>query len=169
MPWIFYLAVTLHPNTPTVHYRAAWVGFDVLLLVGLAATAYFAWRGSLQVAFAATATATLLMVDAWFDVLTTPRRYGLGVAVLLAVLVELPLAAVCLWIATHARQVFRRRVQLLAKRAQRAERIALVEHAAAVGAAREAATARAAVAQEEADREVAAREAAAARPPGQSG
>jgi hypothetical protein len=107
-----------------VHYRAAWVGFDILLLAVLASTAYFALRGSPQVAFTATAAATLLVVDAWFDVLTTPKDDGRILSVVLAVLVELPLAALCLWIATHARHVLHRRVELLARRAQRAERIA---------------------------------------------
>jgi hypothetical protein len=137
IPWTVFLAVTLSPNARTVHYRSAWVGFDILLVVVLAATAYFAWRGSPQVAFAANSAATLLVVDAWFDVLTTPRDDGLSLSIALALLFELPLAAVCLWLATHTRQVLRRRVERLARRAQRAERLALVERAVAAGAARD--------------------------------
>jgi hypothetical protein len=124
VPWTVYLALTLDPDVRTVHYDAAWVGFDLMLLLGLAATAYYAWQGSGRVALSATATATLLVVDAWFDVLTTPARHGLELSLILAVFVELPLAGVCLWIATHTRQVLLRRVELLTRRAQRAERAA---------------------------------------------
>jgi hypothetical protein len=77
------------------------------------------------VALAATAAATMLAVDAWFDVLTTPRGRGLAVSLALAGLVELPLAAICLWIALHAAQVIEHRAAALARRARRAE-----EHAA---------------------------------------
>ena len=56
----------------STNYDAAWAGFDVLLTLTLASTAYFALRRSRYLATAASATATLLVVDAWFDVLTTP-------------------------------------------------------------------------------------------------
>jgi hypothetical protein len=39
----------------------------------------------------------------------------------LAVLIELPLAAICLWIALHAQYVVENRVVVLARRARRAE------------------------------------------------
>jgi hypothetical protein len=122
VPWIGYLAAALSPTQRTVHYRAAWVGFDVLLLLTLAGTAWYAWRGSPRVALLATAAATLLVVDAWFDLLTTPPGTDLVVAALSAALVELPLAAVCVWLATHTAQVLRRRTERLARRARRAER-----------------------------------------------
>jgi hypothetical protein len=43
-------------------------------------------------------------------------------SLVLAGLVELPLAAICLWIALHAEQVIQNRVVILARRARRAER-----------------------------------------------
>jgi hypothetical protein len=43
------------------HYDAAWAGFDVMLVVALASTGYFALRRSRYLATAA--TATLLVVD----------------------------------------------------------------------------------------------------------
>jgi hypothetical protein len=121
VPWVIYLAVTLPRHATFAHYRGVWVGFDIGLIAVLATTGYQAWRGRPQVALAATAAATMLFVDAWFDVLTTPWGGKLLVAVLLAVLVELPLAAICLWIALHAAQVIEGRVVLLARRARRAE------------------------------------------------
>jgi hypothetical protein len=121
VPWVIFLAVTLPRHATFVHYRGVWVGFDGALVAILALTGFLAWRGRPQVALAATATATMLAVDAWFDVLTTPRGHGLALSLALAVLVELPLAAICLWIALHASVVIENRVVVLARRARRAE------------------------------------------------
>jgi hypothetical protein len=118
VPWIGYLATTL-PNTARVHDRTPWVGFDIGLMIMLAVTAFLAWRGSPRVSFAATATATMLIVDAWFDITTARRTVDLVQALITSV-VELSLAAVCLWIAYHATSVARTNVrELLATRRPR--------------------------------------------------
>src|SRR5947207_1204549 len=113
VPWVIFLAVTLPRRATFAHYRGVWVGFDVGLIAVLALTALLAWLARPQVALAATAASTMLLVDAWFDMMTTPRS-GFWVSVLLAVLVELPLAAICLWIALHAAQVVEQRLIMLA-------------------------------------------------------
>ncbi len=94
VPWTIYLSLTLHT------YRLTWVGFDVLLTAALLATAYAAWRRHPLVGLLAAATAALLVVDAWFDVTLSagPERTG---AILSAALVELPLAALCGWLARN--------------------------------------------------------------------
>lgn len=46
-------------------------------------------------------TGTLLVCDAWFDVLTARTTGELIVAILEAALVELPLAVLCFWMATN--------------------------------------------------------------------
>jgi hypothetical protein len=69
-------------------------GFDVILLVALAGTDHFALWRSRYLATAATAAATLLVVDAWFDVMTTLPGQRLE-PLALAAGVEPPLAAVC--------------------------------------------------------------------------
>jgi hypothetical protein len=73
-----YIAGSLPSRQVSANNDAAWAGFDVLLMLTLASTAYFALRRSRYLATAATATATLLVVDAWFDVLTTPGCSGLN-------------------------------------------------------------------------------------------
>jgi hypothetical protein len=115
VPWTIYLGMTLPEQARTHNYRVAWVGFDLLLLVALLVTAYTAWRGRQLVGLIAAATATLLVVDAWFDV-TTSRRTDVQTAMLLALLVELPLAVTCAWIALHVDQVVARRLLQLARR-----------------------------------------------------
>ena len=56
------------------------MGFDVLLCGALARTAWLAWRRSPFVVNVASATAALLVVDAWFDVTTSPGGQDLVVS-----------------------------------------------------------------------------------------
>jgi hypothetical protein len=135
IPWVVFLAVTLPRHATFVHYRAVWVGFDTALIGVLATTAVLAWRGRPQVSMAATAAATMLLVDAWFDVLTTPRGRGLVLSLVLAGGAEVPLALICLWIALHASQVIEGRTAMLARRATRAEKRASAASVAAAPAA----------------------------------
>ena len=59
------------------------------------------------------AAAALLVADAWFDVVTAPDPTALIAALAMAVLVELPLAATCVWLCRHANQLAERRIQRL--------------------------------------------------------
>jgi hypothetical protein len=102
IPWIVWLAWTLPERSVSSHYRLAWVGFDVLLGGALARTAWLAWRRSPFVVNVAAATAALLVVDAWFDVTTSPGGADLVVSALQAVLLELPLAVFSLIISGRA-------------------------------------------------------------------
>jgi hypothetical protein len=121
VPWTIYLAQSLPSRQVSPHYDGAWAGFDVMLLVALAATGYFALRRSRYLATAAAATAALLVVDAWFDVMTSPRSQ-LPESVLLAAAVEIPLAVVCAWLSYHTEQLEERRIVLLLGRRGRARR-----------------------------------------------
>ncbi len=112
LPWTGYIAMSLPARQLSPNYDVAWAGFDVMLLGALASTAYFALRRSRYLATAATATAALLVVDAWFDVMTTPSHQRLQ-SVVLAAAVELPLAGVCLWLSHHTQQLAERRIVLL--------------------------------------------------------
>ena len=111
LPWIIYIAVSLPARQLSPNYDIAWAGFDVLLAAGLGGTAYFALRRSRYLSTAAAATAILLVVDAWFDCLTTPGHARLQ-SIALCVLIELPLAAVCLWLSYHTHQIAERRMLL---------------------------------------------------------
>jgi hypothetical protein len=99
IPWIVYLANTLPRRDVDTHYRGAWVGFDLLLVAAIVLTAYYAFRVDTRVQLPATATATLLLVDAWFDVMTAGHRQATLVALLMAVCIELPAAGFSLWLA----------------------------------------------------------------------
>jgi hypothetical protein len=117
LPWTVYLGVTLPARQVSVNYDVAWVGFDIILLLALASTAYFAMRRSRYLAITAGAAATLLVVDAWFDCVTTPADQ-LWESILLAVVIELPLAAVCTWLSYHTQHLSEQRIMLLLRRRQ---------------------------------------------------
>ena len=99
VPWTLYLAVTLPTRHHAAHWDAVWVGFDIALVIGIALTALGAFRRSDWLAIAATATGTLFLCDAWFDVLTSSGGSEATTALLQALVGELPLAALCFWIA----------------------------------------------------------------------
>jgi hypothetical protein len=113
VPWTVVLAVTLPEQAVAVNYDLSWVGFDVLLLTAVAATAVAALRRSRFLGLVASASAALLVVDAWFDVVTSPAGPDRITAGVMAVLVELPLAGVCCWLALHAADIAEKRLVLL--------------------------------------------------------
>ena len=93
IPWTIYLGLTLPESYPAQHWQATWVGFDILLLAFMIATALLGLARHRLLTLFAFATGVLLVCDAWFDVLTA-RRGDFAVAVLTAAFGELPLAAV---------------------------------------------------------------------------
>jgi galactitol-specific phosphotransferase system IIC component len=99
VPWVVYLAVVLPSRQLSAHYDLAWVGFDAALAVSLLVTGVLVVRHSPSVVLPAAGTAALLVTDAWFDVVTASRSGQREVALVLAVLVEVPLAVLSLAVA----------------------------------------------------------------------
>lgn len=91
VPWTVLLALTLPSGYTARQWRATWVGFDVLLVLAMAATAVLGWRRHRAVVVAAVATGALLVCDAWFDVSLAIGTPDVWLSAALAVLVELPL------------------------------------------------------------------------------
>jgi len=91
--WASRLAANLPSRYVTGHWDVAWVGFDLMIAAGLAATGLAVWRGSLAAPGIALATSVMLVCDAWFDVSTANGTADLVTSLLSAALVELPLAA----------------------------------------------------------------------------
>ena len=60
----------------------------------------------------------MLVVDAWFDIMTSPRRQ-LPQAITSAVLIELPLAGLCAWLSYHTQHLEEQRIVLLMRRRPR--------------------------------------------------
>ena len=94
VPWIFVLSGSL-PSQHKVHqWDTAWVGFDILLLVAFASSAVSIWRRSLATIPLLSATAVLLLVDAWFDVTLSWGTKSHGTSLITAFLIELPMFVV---------------------------------------------------------------------------
>jgi hypothetical protein len=99
IPWIMILSYELPTRHVVTHWDLAWAGFDGLLLCSIAVTAYLGYKRSAWVMLACTSTATLLVVDAWFDILTAHSGVQMERSVFLAVIAELPFAVLSMWLA----------------------------------------------------------------------
>jgi hypothetical protein len=90
------LATTLPRYYRTGGWRGAWVGFDLALLGAFAATGWAFFQRRQLLIISLVVLATLLCCDAWFDVVLDARTAGFALSLLLALLVELPLAVVAI-------------------------------------------------------------------------
>jgi len=95
VPWTLWLTFKLPSRHVTEHYDVAWVVFDCALFCAIAATAWSAVKGSQWLVPFAAVTGTMLVCDAWFDVVTSIGSGDSLEAILEAIFAELPLAAVC--------------------------------------------------------------------------
>jgi hypothetical protein len=106
LPWTVWLTETLPARHTTEHWDLAWGGLDFAEAAALLLVAITALRRSIWLEAAAAAAGTLLLCDAWFDVLLEHgSRFWLAVAQ--ALVAELPLAIVCFWIARDAERFAR--------------------------------------------------------------
>jgi hypothetical protein len=102
VPWTLYLTFTLPSRHVTPHYDLAWVGFDVALACAFASTTLAGLRRSHWLVPLAAVTGTMLVCDAWFDVVTSQSGSEMWEAIAEAALAELPLAALCAFIVYDA-------------------------------------------------------------------
>jgi len=111
--WTGFLAVTLPRFYRSGGWRGAWVGFDIVLLATLSATGWAAWRGRQVLIICLIVLATLLLCDAWFDVVLDLRTPGIQLSLLTAVAVELPLAGLAI---AGARRLLRLTIAMVTER-----------------------------------------------------
>src|SRR3954452_22237845 len=115
VPWTAWIAYELPQRHLARHWDVAWGGVDAAMAGLLLATAFAAVRRSPWIQSTATAAATMLACDAWFDMATASRGSEEALAIATAILIELPLAVLCLWV---ARNVERAHELLLRRRAR---------------------------------------------------
>jgi hypothetical protein len=94
--WIGVLAVTLPHYYRAGGWRITWIGFDGALLAVFAVTAWAAWKRRQVLILCLVVLAALLICDAWFDVTLDWETRGFWFSLLLALFVELPVAAMAL-------------------------------------------------------------------------
>jgi hypothetical protein len=113
LPWALWLSSSLPATHHSAHWDVAWSGFDVGLAACFCATAVAAFRRAIGWAGAfAAATGTMLVVDAWFDVMLESHGSERGTALVEAFVFELPTAALCFWIAFRAERLVSRSLHL---------------------------------------------------------
>lgn len=66
--WTVLLLLTLPSHYLAGQWRVAWTGFDLALVLLLAAMAWAIWRRRQVALLIMVVTATLLLCDAWFDI-----------------------------------------------------------------------------------------------------
>jgi hypothetical protein len=93
VPWLAVLAFTLPHRYVAARWSATWVGFDLVLIACLATTAWLASRRRQALVLALIVTGTLLLCDAWFDVMTASTTVDVATSAAAAAIVELPSAA----------------------------------------------------------------------------
>lgn len=112
LPWTAYLAVSLPDRYVARNWSVTWVGFDALLLTMFAVTALLGLLRRQLLILAAFTSGVLLVCDAWFDVTTAaPRDFWLSVGI--ALVLELPVAALLISSALRLIGLMAARVWLL--------------------------------------------------------
>jgi hypothetical protein len=102
LPWLIVLGVTLQGQAEVRMWSSTWIGLDCLEIAGLITTALLLVQRKALVVVAATFTATLFLIDAWFDVMLSQAGADWYQALFTAFLGELPLSIICLCIALAA-------------------------------------------------------------------
>lgn len=107
--WTVYMAFTLPRHYVAIHWKLAWVGLDIGEVATLLAAAWAAWKRRAILALFTSAAATMVLVDAWFDI-TTARRGDQLQSTISALVIEIPSAIALYWVTQRTiRQINRPR------------------------------------------------------------
>ncbi|OBF02857.1 hypothetical protein A5730_22990 [Mycobacterium sp. ACS4054] len=112
VPWLGYLSVTLPENYVAHNWPLTWVGFDILLVSFMVATATLGYLRRQLLVPAAFTTGVLLICDAWFDLMTAGGK-DVWLSIATALLIELPLAAFMIFSAQRLIRLTMMRLWLL--------------------------------------------------------
>ncbi len=90
--WIVYLLRALPDSYRATHWNVAWVGYDFAMTATLLTTSWALWKQRQVAIPGAMVSATFLIIDSWFDVVTSNPGWDQKVALVSALLIELPAA-----------------------------------------------------------------------------
>ncbi|HST80481.1 MAG TPA: hypothetical protein VLL08_01940 [Kineosporiaceae bacterium] len=100
--WSIYLGSVLHGQVQVRDWQVAWVGLDLMQASGLAASGVLLAQHRRLLSPVAAASACLMLVDAWFDVLTSEGGASWYIALLMACALEVPAAFLLVWLSKQA-------------------------------------------------------------------
>jgi hypothetical protein len=98
LPWTLFLGLTLPAKYHANHWRLLWTGFDAGLIGVLLLAAWAAWFRRQILASIAIVAGTLLICDAWFDMVTSFGHRDEWLTLLTGFGVELPLGVYFFWL-----------------------------------------------------------------------
>jgi hypothetical protein len=101
LPYTIYLGSTLPQHHLSTHWDISWTGLDIALVLSMICTGILAYTKSMWLIITASTTGSLLLVEAWFDVMSERGSYQLHQAILLAVAFEIPFALMSYYLAIH--------------------------------------------------------------------
>lgn len=104
IPWTIYMGWTLPTHHLSVNWDISWTGLDIALIIAFLLTGLAAYTKSLWIVISSTTVGCLLLVDAWFDVMTEHQSPEFARALLTGAAVEIPLALLSYYVAAHALQ-----------------------------------------------------------------
>ena len=96
--WTIFLGLTLPRKYDAGHWDLLWTGFDVGLFCVLGYAAWAAWFRRQVLATTAIVAGTLLLCDAWFDVITSIGHRDQWLTLVTGFGGELPLAVFFFWL-----------------------------------------------------------------------
>jgi hypothetical protein len=111
LPWVGYLAISLPDASRAEAWKTAWVGFDLILAAVLMLTAWLGFHRRLLTTLGMIVAATMLLVDAWFDLTLSFRTDEWGASIVTSFL-EIPFAILLL---ISARAILRRSMTTVAR------------------------------------------------------
>ncbi len=112
VPWLGYLSVTLPANYVAHNWPTTWIGFDILLIGFMVATAVLGYLRRQLLVPAAFTTGVLLVCDAWFDLMTAGPK-DLRLSLITALLIEVPLGVFMIFSAQRLMRLTMMRMWLL--------------------------------------------------------
>jgi len=102
IPWLVVLAISLPASAHAEHWSMAWVGLDGAEGLALLATGLLLIRRDDRCSLTAAVAATLVLIDAWFDVTTAAPGASEITSLALAACVEVPVSLLCAALAVRS-------------------------------------------------------------------
>jgi hypothetical protein len=101
VPWTVFLGLSLPGKYDAEHWSLLWTGFDVVLLAVLGYAGWAAWFRRQILATTLIVAGTLLLCDAWFDIITSIGNSDEWLSLLTGFGIEIPLAVSFLCLYRH--------------------------------------------------------------------
>jgi hypothetical protein len=99
LPWTIYLGASLPTHHLSAHWDISWTGLDIGLIITMLATGILAYRKSRWLVITSSMVGSLLLVDAWFDVMSERRVSQFYQSLFLAIFIEIPMAITSYYVA----------------------------------------------------------------------